>query len=303
MLSMSKQIKGQAVLMVVLAVAVLLTAGLSVASRSVSDIAITTKDEESLRAFSAAEAGIEEVLNNPIAGITPGTPVSQQVGSNTSTNFSVTVGNFPQPGGDYIYPIDLSSGDTATIWFASHDQNNNLVCGGSNPCFTSNTLTLCWGLIRTSAPGSAISVSVYYDNTGSGDMRKVSLALDPNSTRRAQNNFSGNSIVTNTSQGACQIGGNRFAYRTNMNLVSLGITPAIINAGRLRYMSVRVLYNTVTDQVALTGLPNSFPSQGRVLQSTGTSGEAQRRVQAQALYPDIPSVFHAAIFSPPGVVK
>jgi Tfp pilus assembly protein PilX len=53
---------GQALLIVLLGMAVVLTLVLSIVSRSVTDVSITKRDEESLRAFSAAEAGVEQAL-------------------------------------------------------------------------------------------------------------------------------------------------------------------------------------------------------------------------------------------------
>ena len=66
---------GQIALGILLIMVVLLTVGLAVVSRSVTDIRISKETEESARAFSAAEAGIEEVLRREV--LTPGTePIS-----------------------------------------------------------------------------------------------------------------------------------------------------------------------------------------------------------------------------------
>ena len=54
--------RGQALLIVVLVMAVALTIGLAVVSRSITDIKISRQEEESARVFSVAEAGIEEAL-------------------------------------------------------------------------------------------------------------------------------------------------------------------------------------------------------------------------------------------------
>ena len=56
--------KGQALLIVLLVTAVALTVGLAAVSRSVTDVQISKEEEEAVRAFSAAEAGIEEVLGS-----------------------------------------------------------------------------------------------------------------------------------------------------------------------------------------------------------------------------------------------
>jgi len=66
---------GQIALGILLIMVVLLTVGLAVVSRSVTDIRISKETEESARAFSVAEAGIEEMLKREV--LTPGTePIS-----------------------------------------------------------------------------------------------------------------------------------------------------------------------------------------------------------------------------------
>lgn len=57
---------GQIALVVLLIMVALLTIGLAVVSRSVTDIRISKETEESARAFSAAEAGIEEILKREV---------------------------------------------------------------------------------------------------------------------------------------------------------------------------------------------------------------------------------------------
>src|SRR3990167_6486206 len=53
---------GQGLLVIVVIMVVGLTVGLAVASRSITNIRTSTEEENSQRAFSAAEAGIEKVL-------------------------------------------------------------------------------------------------------------------------------------------------------------------------------------------------------------------------------------------------
>lgn len=56
--------KGQAVLIVLLVIAVALGFGLSIISQSVTDVRISKQEQEAARAFNAAEAGIEEALKS-----------------------------------------------------------------------------------------------------------------------------------------------------------------------------------------------------------------------------------------------
>lgn len=55
---------GQTALIVLLVMVVVLTIGLSLVSHSITEVSISKDDEESMRAFSAAEAGIERALQN-----------------------------------------------------------------------------------------------------------------------------------------------------------------------------------------------------------------------------------------------
>jgi Tfp pilus assembly protein PilX len=57
-----KSQKGQALVLVLLSLSVVLTLVLFILSRSITDVAVSSKEEESARAFSAAEAGIERSL-------------------------------------------------------------------------------------------------------------------------------------------------------------------------------------------------------------------------------------------------
>lgn len=61
---------GQILVLVLLIVVVSLAVGLSIASRNITNLRISTQTEESQRAFSAAEGGVEDVLSrlNTIAG-------------------------------------------------------------------------------------------------------------------------------------------------------------------------------------------------------------------------------------------
>ena len=83
---------GQALLIVLLTLAVTLTVVLSVVSRSVTDITVSTYEEDALRAFSAAEAGIEEALlkgsiEDPVpVTIEEGVTYDVDVSYQTSTN-------------------------------------------------------------------------------------------------------------------------------------------------------------------------------------------------------------------------
>lgn len=97
--------KGQAVLIVLLVVAVALGFGLSIISQSVTDTEIAGHSEESARAFNAAEAGIENALGN----LTIGTyNIDVGEGENLiNVNYEVT--------GEYSLEAVYQENETATV--------------------------------------------------------------------------------------------------------------------------------------------------------------------------------------------
>src|SRR3990172_86209 len=153
---------GQALLIVLLTMAVILTVVLSVVSRSVTDVTVTTYEEDALRAFSAAEAGIEEKLLNPSLGsfgpVLLGDPSYKYEGEVTAPS---------ELDSTFLYKDKLISGDIATFWLVSHDADGNLSCNGLD-CFDGAALDICWeDPTYTYADNNlrpAIEVLLFYDD-------------------------------------------------------------------------------------------------------------------------------------------
>lgn len=85
----TKYQKGQIALIVLLVATVMLTIGLAVVQRSLFDVKLTEQEEESSRAFQAAETGVEEALRKL-------TPTSGSLAGDT--NYNVTVADSGQDG-------------------------------------------------------------------------------------------------------------------------------------------------------------------------------------------------------------
>src|SRR3990167_8727041 len=94
----AKNNSGQAVLIVLLSLSVVLIIVLYIMSRSITDISLSSKEEDSMRAFSAAEAGIERalVIGNSIDPTTIG-----------SASFSADVSSFGSGLDKLVYPFSL----------------------------------------------------------------------------------------------------------------------------------------------------------------------------------------------------
>lgn len=279
---------GQALVIILLVLAVASTISLSLVARTVTDISVTTRERESARAFSAAEAGIERALIS-------GSSSTDTLAGGEGYNVEVSVVG----GTREIAGLGLSAGDTFPVWFVSHDDVGALTCSGG-PCFAGADMTLCWGEEGSSGSSSttpAIQVSIIY-TSNPGDYRTSRVArgaYDPNSSRRGTNNFE------SPDSGTCSIGSINYAFRKTLNFVSFGIassTPNVLQTAR-----VRLIYNTDRAHPVGISAGSDFPTQGKRIISTGQSGESTRRVEVVQNFPDLPPIFDFGAFSPGSLTK
>lgn len=291
---------GQALVLVLLSLSVVLTVVLFILSRSITDISSSTKQSDSVRAFSAAEAGIERAL---ITG-------AGQTGDLSGATYSVTVAETGEIS-SFSNPVPMASGDTSTLWFVAHNDTGGLTCSVTKPCFTGNTLNFCWGNAGTSSSLSttpAIEVSFYYkvtpgDLTDFSDVQIARAVLDPNTTRRSSNYFSA------PDSGTCTIGTTTYAFQKAVTLSSLGVTTYGTQGGLL-FAKVRMIYNTDTSHfwgANADYVGNSLlPSQGKSYVSTGVSGAegtvSNRRISVFTGWGEFP-FSGLAVFSPIGITK
>jgi hypothetical protein len=306
---------GQALLLVLLSMAVILTAALSVASRSITDISVSTYENNALRAFSAAEAGVEKAL---LTGSGSGTSVSVD-SSDPSVKYTSGVSAASDSQG-FKYPALLKPGESASFWLVDRNASGNLACTGN--CFTGNRINICWGASSSYPSGKspAVLVSLYYDlNTTTNPntlgnvvsqndytyLKVVRRGYDPDSSRRSSNNFFGN-----VSSSGCSIDGTALTYRKTITFNSgAGLSdPDSIDfpsqcrnrEGCFLMARVRVFYNDPAkpEQVGITVSGGStIPAQGKVIESTGVAGDSTRRVNVFQMFPEPPSIFDAAVFS------
>lgn len=295
--------KGQALLLVLLSMSVVLTVVLSIVSRSILDVAVTTGEEEALRAFSAAEAGVERAL---IIGSDIG---KTNIGD---AEFTTGVSGFASGVGEFVHPVNIFSGESLTAWFVDHDTDGNLECSPSKPCFTGRTIKICWGKEGSSfsdAITPAMEVSVVYAETPGvyGTIKIARAVFDPNTARRGSNNFG------STDAGSCTISGRTFPFQKTIYLdpippLGLGISTAVLDAQNgLQYAKLTMYYNSAESHPV--GVDVNFdgnsplPSQGVKIESLGTSGSSNRKIEVFQSYGETPPIFESVLFSPSGVVK
>lgn len=298
-LARTSNTSGQALLVVVLIMAVSLVVVLSISTRSTSNITETSYNENALRAFSAAEAGVEEALLKNTG--TGGSPVVVDPNSNVSYSSVVQ----PVASTDtFEHPETALSGQSRTFWFVSHAADGRLTCDGL-PCTKASQLEVCWGTGGTDANSvqtPAVEVTMYYDDTyqvvaspnNYANVKTYRYTADPSASRRGSNNFG-------TASTSCSFGNYAFSTGT-LNLSStLPIGCATSgNGGCMTMAKVRLLYNTTTAHpvgLQVKGGNALLPSQGIQVDSTGTAGDSTRKVSVFRSFAEPQSVFDAGVFS------
>ena len=258
--------KGQILLIVVITMIVALTVGLSIASRTVTELRLSRQNEESQRAFNAAEAGIDRVLQQG-GEVT----LQEELGNNAAFAVSAT-----QYGGDQILlnngeEVDQDVG--ADVWLSNYPDFSSQIASGR--------IIVYWGdedqinCTETTPVRPALQIVILQGNIADPQIVKY---LYDTCAARTQGTIDGATYGTQTISG---LPGYTFTNRIN--------TPIAISDGII--VKVIPLYNSTTVAVVaqdLSGQPIALPSQGSVVESTGTSGETVRRITYYQSYPQMP---------------
>lgn len=269
---------GQALLIIVLVMAVALTIGLAVISRSITDIRISSQEEESARVFSAAEAGIEKALK-----IGAATPLVDSIGGIDYRVTETAMGG----GTEFVFPNQIEAGDTQTVWLVNHTPAGD---PDERPTYTAASLNVCWEV--TTPTETALEVTIFYKDV-SGNYKIARGAYDFEATTR------GNSFEIPTGSGNCPAGLSR---KKTLTWTNFGIT---LDADTfVLFLRLKPLYNkakigTVAVGTFADGTAAILPSQGTCFESSATlsTSNVTRRVRQCQFHKSPPAVFDYVLFS------
>lgn len=263
---------GQVLIIILLVMIVGLTIGLFLLGRTTSDVSITTKIEESSRAFNAAEAGIEEAIRD-------GAITSSPVPFASGVSYQVNLADLT-PIQDIIYPSSISKatqiGDVFTVFLVPHNDTTGKLIEDETQAYKQSQLDVCF---TSNTPLPAVGVSIYYrDSTG---YFSSSTGYDPDSTRLISNKFRNTTLL-----GSC--GSYNYNYRASVNLTSdFGIDLTGIGIIPLA-MRIRPFYAKTS--IAVIPFGRNLPKQGNEIASTGRAGETTRKIEVSELY-TVPAPF------------
>lgn len=261
--------KGQALLIVILVMVVALTVGLSVAVRTITNIRTSSEDENSERAFSAAEAGIEQSLLSedsvPLTSLANNTSYSSTVSSLSGSEFIVNNG------------VSVLKNEPVDVWLSTYSDY-------SAPW--SGSLSVNWGstsnICDPAEGGSTMAALEIVVISGTKAAPKTtSYLLDSCPSRAANNKFESVTTVGNT------INGKTFAYSKTLT-ISSGLIVRIIP-----------LYSSTDIGIQKGASDPALPTQGTVVTSEGISGNTRRKIVSFRPHPKLPAELFPFIFFSP----
>lgn len=264
--------QGQILLIVVLVMVVALTVGLSLASRSITNLKNSSEEANSQKAFTAAEAGIERAIKS---GFTTASPIQNDSSSNID-EVSIQDINNSQILLNNSNPV--AQDDGIDLWLSDYATDLNNMYKNT---WTGRTITIHWGS-KTACSDAALEMILF---TGTRLSPKVTkYAVDPCQSRATtQNNF------TYVAPSANSLLGKQFNFVTS---ITVSGTPLILR--------IIPLYSGTPIGVAgYDGLGSlqAFPSQGKMYTAVGSSGSTQRKISYFQGYESVPSEYYYSLFS------
>src|ERR1035437_2551321 len=133
--------RGQAIVMLILIMTVALAIGLSVVQKSLVDVSTSSKVEQSSRAFSAAEAGVDKALQENAGN--NNYPLGNNSFSNSKRALLPAIPPFGKQ--DALELSGLSKQDIGQVWLADFTSNANPPTAQYNSTNLSQGLDLYWG--------------------------------------------------------------------------------------------------------------------------------------------------------------
>jgi Tfp pilus assembly protein PilX len=268
--------RGQTVLITVLVLTIALTVALSLIRRTTVDVKTTGQLEESSRAFSAAEAGIEDALKRA------GPQANVQIGSAT---FDTTYTDIAGTSAVYTYPTGTEQGDVATIWLVPHGAGNSLdTLSDSGYCTVGEEciIDVCWEQPASPADIPAVEIAVLYTDAAGTAYNIQRFPYDPK-TERIGNKFS----RANALGSGC--GGISDVYAVSVTLPTDNARPLMLR--------LRPYYNKTTFTVSPSS-GRTLPSQGFEVTSTGkTESGVTRKIVVKKMYDAPASIFDFVLYA------
>jgi len=307
---MIKNQNGQAIIILLLILVVGLTIGISVVSRSLLNVKMSTQSDESSRAFTAAEAGIEVALEQDPDN---SEPIEGTLEGNSKYECSKDIQG---SGSSYIF-YNVAKDKTVQLYFSDPNSIENQYYKGSK-------IRVMWGAyVQNYIPSSttpALELTLLYETKSNNSYHIAKFVLDPNSSRTMNNFFCPPTIPINSSCASEPKIDNfradgfdtiinsgvetRFLFGSNIDVTVYNNYSSTNNpAGNfLIFGRFRLLYNADSSTIGIKSVTEcancDFPSQGSVIDCLGSRDSGvSRRIKVYENYPATPELFDYVLFN------
>ncbi|HUV72186.1 MAG TPA: hypothetical protein VMW25_04200 [Clostridia bacterium] len=262
----SRSQKGQVILVILLIIAVILTVGLSVVSRSVTDIKISQQSQEAARALWVAQGGLEKAIAS----------ASELDETEEGVLNIVTQANVGE-NSEFVFPQKVKANEAATLWLIQPNEDGT-ISSLPSPYSGPTEVTLAWA---ESDEQPALEATLIYASAGKYYSRRY--AFDP----AGRGNFG-------SASGGVSIDSKDLKHSGTINFADL------VGTGTPILIKLRLLYNTNEESIGVRkGQGGNFPLQGHCYVSTATVQESlvSRRLRQCQLWPGTPSIFDFLLYS------
>lgn len=283
---------GQVLILLLLIMVVALAIGLSTIGRSIIEVSTSKKSEDSSRAFSAAEAGIESALRKNVDNIggvpTPVPPVN--LSNNATAN--VTIARLLPLSNTALAYSSIRKEGFAQFWLANpnddppsayYNQNSfDVYFGDPNPPNPNHPGVNYYVSYPDDKPAIEVDVT-YWD--GSKYLSKKQYFDSAGSPRSG---FSGcgvpNPVAITTNNSVST------SFYCKANVTGYSGTPIMVR--------IRFLYTSIPHPVAINPLGGgSLPPQANVYNSVGSAGDVRRTLEVTNYKEVMPLLFDYVLFS------
>lgn len=263
-----KDNRGQTLVIVIVAMAISLAAGLAVSSRSLTALKGVSYSNQSTTAYHAAEAGVEEALKRL---------------SDQSFSEGLISGNIARPysgggtltGASYSYTIDIGGGGMADYLLRlDKDRTAEIKLNGT---YTAGTLTVCWNLPADQGESASLEMILVSGSAAGGYTLAQKIGVN-------------GGVVRSNGFEAAGAGDGNYNYCRVVSDIP----------GNAQILRIKSLYNHTSAIVKPSAV---LPPQSFVVNSVGRSGETLRHLEVTKSLPALPEIFDFAVFTPQDLTK
>ncbi|MBI2022445.1 hypothetical protein HYS97_01165, partial [Candidatus Daviesbacteria bacterium] len=271
--------EGQVVIVILLLFLIVLSIGLIMTQKTLTDLTISSKTEQSQRAFSAAEAGIERSLSQtPLVSETQESEIPQtELGNESNALYEISK-LLPNKQDQALEYPPISRGAFAHFWLADPKT--------LAPYYTAGKIKIFFGETNPdleNRPGLAVTVVTRNKLTGAYTSQKK--YFDSVAERANEFNFTsadclGSAELQGKGPVTTTYATNRFFYcETEIDLAD-PLCPDSANCYPV-LLRTRLLYSKASQPIALKPISTDtyLPRQASVNTAVGRSGQTEKKLQ------------------------